>query len=118
MRLSPVQNIVKTIGTKDNRVRIAILDTGVSKDHPDIAAAQRNGSIARYQGFPENLDPLQDKDGHGTQGASVLLKTAPDATLLVARVANDKRQIPDINDYSAVEKVTIVGCLCEVVPFG
>ena len=46
-----------------------------------------------YQGFPANLDPLQDKDGHGTHGASVLLKTAPNATLLVVRVANDKRQI-------------------------
>ena len=60
----------------------------------------------QYQGFPENL-PLQDKDGHGTHGASVLLKTAPHATLLVARVADDNREILAIDNYSGVEKVNI-----------
>ena len=54
-----------------------------------IAEFIRNGSIAQYQGFPDNLDPLHDKDGHGTHGASVLLKTTPHATLLVARVNDD-----------------------------
>ena len=76
----------------------------MSKAHPNIAKSLRDGSVVAYRGFPENLDPLQDKNGHGTHGASVLLKTAPHATLLVARVADDEGQIPAINDYSAVEK--------------
>ena len=75
--------------------------------YPDIAKFLRNGSIAQYQGFPENLDPLQDKDGHGTHGASVLLQTAPHATLLVAWVADDNREIPAIDNYSAVETVNV-----------
>ncbi len=106
-QLSCVQRIIQAIEVDDSRVCVTLLDTGVSRGYPDIAEFIRNGSIAQYQGFPDNLDPLHDKDGHGIHGVSVLLKTAPHATLLVAWVADDNREIPAIDNYSAVETVNV-----------
>ena len=88
----------------------------MNEEHPDISEAKKKGLIAASQGFPENLDPLKDKDGHGTHVASVLLKTAPNAALLIARVADNKRQIPQINDYSAVEKASTSKFITNVRP--
>jgi len=78
------------------RVRIAILDTGVDITHPQIHAAQ-----FRIKGYfststdisPEfvsnSLELVQDYHGHGTHGASVLLRTAPDAAIYVAKVTDN-----------------------------
>src|SRR5271169_158598 len=85
---------------KDNQkpVRVAILDSGVDATHPDIALALETKQIAAYKGFPESLDPLQDQHGHGTHGASVLMKTAPNVTLYVARMVDDEGEISEKND--------------------
>lgn len=85
---------------KDNqrRVRIAILDTGVDATHPQIQVAWDSNRIVAY--FPEStnstadsdtksLDQLRDEHGHGTHGTSVLLRTAPNASIYVARVADE-----------------------------
>lgn len=80
------------------RVRIAILDTGVDISHPKIRAAQDTNRIVAY--FPESadqtpdadskfLDPLRDLHGHGTHGTSVLLRTAPNAAIYIAKVADE-----------------------------
>ena len=42
---------------------------------------------------------------HGTRGASVLLETAPDALLLVARIFDDNGRMPHTENYSAVVEV-------------
>jgi subtilisin family serine protease len=100
-----IHGIVAVGQTDDNRVRIAILDSGIDARHPDMAQYINDGIIIRSQGFPSTLDPLADKDGHGTHGTSVLLKTAPHAALLIARVADDDRRIPDVHNYEEVAKV-------------
>ena len=87
-------------------VRVAILDSGVDATHPDISLALETKQIAAYKGFPESLNPLQDKHGHGTHGASVLMKTAPNATLYVACMVDDKGEISEKNDYLNTVKVT------------
>jgi len=73
--------------------------------------AIERGSIGddRCQGFPN--DPYHhskaDKHGHGTYVASVLLKTAPDVSLYIARVFNDVGRLcdGDHDDYSEIAKV-------------
>jgi subtilisin family serine protease len=81
------------------RVHVAILDSGVDATHPDIVLALETKQIAAFKGFPESLNPLQDQHGHGTHGASVLMKTAPNATLYIARIVDDKGKISEKNDY-------------------
>jgi subtilisin family serine protease len=101
-----VHRIVAQSQTDDNRAIIAILDTGINAQHPEMEQYIKNGIIIHSQGFPSTLDPFADKEGHGTHGTSVLHKTAPHAALLIARVADDNRGIPDIDNYAEVAKVT------------
>ena len=86
-------------------VKIAILDTGIDFSHTEF---QQYGIKAHNcKGFPESLDPLRDRSGHGTHGASVLLKTAlPQTQLFVARVADDYGRITPDKDYEAVVNVS------------
>ena len=84
---------------KDDPVSVAILDSGVDATHPDIALALETKQITAFKGFPESLNPLQDQHGHGTHGASVLMKTAPNAILYVARMVDDQGEISEKDDY-------------------
>jgi subtilisin family serine protease len=82
---------------KDNQkqVRIAILDTGVDITHPQIQAARDANRIVAY--FPESTDrtpdSFQDKHGHGTHGTSLLLRTAPNAAIYIAKVTDEDEKL-------------------------
>ncbi|MDT0341353.1 S8 family serine peptidase [Streptomyces litchfieldiae] len=75
-------------------VTIAVLDSGISEDHPDLA-----GKVAAAEVFSEAPD-TEDHRGHGTHVASIAAGTgahadgaytgvAPGATLLNGKVLND-----------------------------
>jgi len=86
------------------RVRVAILDTGVDITHPDMQAAlERNQLVAR--GFPASLDPFRDRHGHGTHGVSVILKTAPNVVVYIARMVDDDGKIMEEGEYLETVKV-------------
>jgi len=84
-----------------------MIDTGINAHHPEMVKHIRNRSITFWKGFPNHLNPLKDKSGHGTHGASVLLKTAPNAELLVARVFDDNGKMPYRDKYPDVVEVLI-----------
>ena len=95
---------------KDNqkRVRIAILDTGVDITHPQIQAAQFriNGYFSNSTDIPpksvsNSIELVQDYHGHGTHGVSVLLRTAPDAAIFVAKVTDNDGNL----NYDQIVKV-------------
>ncbi|WP_326686814.1 S8 family serine peptidase [Streptomyces sp. NBC_01795] len=70
-------------------VKVAVLDSGVEKDHPALAGKVTTG--------PDFLkDGLQPGDprwgGHGTAMASDVLKVAPKASILSVRVIDDKKE--------------------------
>ena len=77
------------------RVRIAVLDTGIDINHPEIAA--RSGriieSICEIPGLENQGN--EDKSGHGTHVALLLLQTAPAADVYVARVFEDGTKVTD-----------------------
>jgi hypothetical protein len=102
-QLETVHRIVDE-NRKDNHraVRVGILDTGIDSTHSEISQATM---IKECKGFPDSLDPCKDKIGHGTHGASVFLKTAPQASLYIARVVDDQKRIAPDNDYQAVVDV-------------
>lgn len=94
-------------GTKSgDRVKVAILDTGVYFEHPDFRQARRLNVLHedRCRGFPSQLNARLDKNGHGTHCTSVLLRTAPCIDLYVARVFDDYGKIPD-DDYEGIVEV-------------
>ena len=83
---------------KEKAVRIAILDTGVDFTHPQIQAARLAKRIVAY--FPESTEKnrhsefnsaqfYQDSHGHGTHVTSVLLRTAPNARIYIAKVTEN-----------------------------
>ncbi|WP_316524125.1 S8 family serine peptidase [Kitasatospora brasiliensis] len=81
-------------------VKVAVLDSGIDRGHPDVAGSLGETSdFTGPVGTPVNADP----DGHGTHVASIVAGTgaasdgrfkgvAPDAELLVGRVLNDEGQ--------------------------
>jgi len=98
-------------------IKVAVIDTGVNFGHREIQTAIQNGNIRKEhcQGFPSdpNHDPTADKNGHGTYVASVLLRTAPDVSLYIARAFNDAGRPRDRNDYKELANV----CVSEHFPF-
>jgi len=101
-RLGGIHDFIETSHAK---VRIAMLDTGINASHPEMAERKSNGSIADCEGFPGDLNPLEDLSGHGTHGASVLFKTAPNAILFVAKVFDDNGKMPYSKDNIAIVEV-------------
>jgi subtilisin family serine protease len=80
-----------------HRVRIAILDTGISIDHPEIAEqivelgtdfAGGNGTgVAQANGIDDDGDGLIDESAdHGTFVAGIISLVAPEAQLIPVRV--------------------------------
>ena len=93
----------------DPKIRVAILDSGIDQTHTDIKNNLSHPgeikSIHAWKGFPSSLDPLQDPTGHGTHGASVLLKAAPHSELYVARITDDNGEIPSEGNFISILKV-------------
>jgi subtilisin family serine protease len=90
--LLPVEDITPDWawgGTTGKGVRVAVVDSGVDADHPEIA-----GRVAGYVDVavgPEGevvLDeaPHEDTSGHGTACAGLILGVAPEAELYSVRV--------------------------------
>jgi subtilisin family serine protease len=97
-------------------VKVAIIDTGIYWQHPEFKKHIAEGALSkrRCEAFPKphkpcdvtlTLDPCDDKHGHGTHAASVLLQTAPDIELYIARVADDTGNIIKDNDYEGIVEV-------------
>lgn len=91
---------VQATGITGNNVRVAILDTGIDNDHPELA-----GKVALIQNFTS--DDLQDLAGHGTHVAGTIagqgfkefddrggtnraLGVAPGVEFVIAKVCNNE----------------------------
>jgi major intracellular serine protease len=79
--------------TRGEGVRVAVLDTGVEANHPDLA-----GSIDDARDFTGSRFGSEDRVGHGTHVAGTIaarqndqgvVGVAPDCRLLVAKVLGD-----------------------------
>lgn len=88
---------------------MAILDTGIYFEHPEFSQARSMKVLHedRCKEFPSQLNPRLDKNGHGTHCTSVLLRTAPNIDLYVARVFDDYGKIPGDNYEGIVEVISL-----------
>ena len=106
-------------------IKVAILDTGI--DRNDIAIRHAMATLSgvsggtknnatpcpaiserNCRGFPKTLDPLEDKNGHGTCCAALLLRTAPNVELFIGRVVGDDKKLDRENDYNETVKVSLM----------
>ncbi|KIZ13278.1 S8 family peptidase [Streptomyces natalensis] len=70
-------------------ITVAVLDSGVMKDHPAVAGRVTTGPDY----FKDGLHPGDSRWGsHGTAMASDVLKVAPKAHILSVRVIDDKKE--------------------------
>ncbi|KAL2835990.1 peptidase S8/S53 domain-containing protein [Aspergillus pseudoustus] len=95
----------------DERIRIAVLDTGIDLKHADFKNPRTKMFTREFQSQPakEKLaqidrikayrnfhiarnDEVDDLDGHGTQVAGIILRLAPNADLYIARVCAGKNR--------------------------
>lgn len=76
-------------------VKVAVLDTGVDTDHPDLQGLAADG--ANIRSFVPSEPTIEDVDGHGTHVAGTIASqldasprygVAPNCTLLVGKVLN------------------------------
>jgi len=65
------------LGFDGTGIKIAIIDTGVDFNHPDLAGFESNGKIAGGYDFVDNDDIPNDTAGHGTQVAGILVASKP-----------------------------------------
>ncbi|MBO8188663.1 S8 family peptidase [Streptomyces spirodelae] len=81
--------------TKGEGIKVAVLDSGVEKNHPALAGKVTTGPDFLKDGL-EPGDPRWG--GHGTAMASDVLKVAPKAHILSVRVIDDKKE-HDADDW-------------------
>lgn len=74
------------------RIRIAIIDTGIDNEDIHVEIARDVGRIkdCNCRGFVKDADDYQDRHGHGTRVARLILQLAPSAELYIAKISNDK----------------------------
>src|SRR5438045_5837063 len=87
--LEKVREEMNATRKRQKPVKVAILDTGIDVSQPEISK-NLNKKIMRWQSFPELSEPLKDPNGHGTYLACVLMRTAPNAVLYIARIFDEK----------------------------
>ena len=88
-------DIPRIAGIDGAGIEIAVIDTGVDYNHPDLFGWGPDGKvIGGYNFIQENELPL-DKNGHGTQVAGIIaadgkkLGVAPKAKILAYKVSED-----------------------------
>lgn len=89
-------DVWRSYDTQGGGVRVAVLDTGVDPDHPDIQLRRENWAAFGTDGSERSVPPFDD-NGHGTHvsgtatggnSTGTWIGVAPNSTLLHAKVAN------------------------------
>jgi hypothetical protein len=84
------KKLPKKSKNKDDRIKIAVLDTGIDLENLTIS-----GWTGQIRCWPSNPS-CKDTNGHGTQVAYLLLRLAPHAMLRISKVA-DSQNLADAN---------------------
>ncbi|KAF3926614.1 M-protease [Arthrobotrys entomopaga] len=72
------------------KIRIAVLDSGVDDSDGTVKFAIRTKRIVERRSWVGNQSDCQDTYGHGTHVTRLLLQTAPEAAIYVAKICNGK----------------------------
>ncbi len=91
-------------------IKVAVIDTGVDFNHPDLLGWGPDGKVIGGYNFIEEDKPPLDKNGHGTQVAGVIAAdgqakgVAPKAKILAYKVSEDGEGVSSDLIIRAIEK--------------
>jgi len=91
-------------------IKIAIIDTGIDFNHPDLFGWGPDGKVIGGYNFIQEGQPPLDNNGHGTQVAGVIaadgevVGVAPKAKILAYKVSEDGEGVSSELIVKAIEK--------------
>ncbi|WP_082152419.1 S8 family serine peptidase, partial [Candidatus Rhodobacter oscarellae] len=103
-------DIPRTDGIDGSGIRVAIIDTGVDFNHPDLFGWGNDGKVVGGYNFIRESQPPMDTNGHGTQVAGVIAADgeisgiAPKAKILAYKVSEDGEGVSSELIIKAIEK--------------
>ena len=102
--------IPRTNGLDGSGVKVAVIDTGVDFNHPDLLGWGPDGKVIGGYNFIQTNQLPMDKNGHGTKVAGIIaadgsiLGIAPKAKILAYKVSEDGEGVSSELITSAIEK--------------
>ncbi len=103
-------DIPKLEGIDGRGIKVAVIDTGVDFNHPDLFGWGPNGKVVGGYNFIQEGKPPLDTNGHGTQVAGVIaadgqLKgVAPKAKILAYKVSENGEAVSSDLIIKAIDK--------------
>ncbi|WP_185736680.1 S8 family serine peptidase [Candidatus Nitrosopumilus sp. SW] len=103
-------DIPRIQGIDGTGINIAIIDTGVDFNHPDLFGWGPDGKVVGGYNFIQEGQPPMDNNGHGTQVAGVIaadgqaVGVAPKAKILAYKVSEDGEGVSSDLIIKAIEK--------------
>ena len=103
-------DIPRAEGIDGTGIRVAIIDTGVDFNHPDLFGWGNDGKVVGGYNFIREDQPPMDTNGHGTQVAGVIAADgeitgiAPKAKILAYKVSEDGEGVSSELIIRAIEK--------------
>ena len=97
-------------GINGSGIKIAVIDTGVDFNHPDLFGWGEDGKVVGGFNFIQKGQPPLDTNGHGTQVAGVItadgqiVGIAPKAKILAYKVSEDGEGVSSDLIIKAIEK--------------
>ena len=102
--------ILRIDGINGDGIKIAVIDTGVNFNHPDLLGWGPDGKVIGGYNFIQENEPPLDTNGHGTQVAGVIaadgqiIGIAPKAKILAYKVSEDGEGVSSELIIRAIEK--------------
>ena len=103
-------DIPRLEGIDGNGIIIAVIDTGVDFNHPDLLGWGPDGKVIGGYNFIQEGEPPLDTNGHGTQVAGViaadgqLIGVAPKAKILAYKVSENGEAVSSDVIIKAIDK--------------
>ena len=103
-------DIPRMDGIDGTGIKIAVIDTGVDFNHPDLFGWGPDGKVIGGYNFINEDEPPMDNNGHGTQVAGVIAADgqikgiAPKAKILAYKVSEDGEGVSSDLIIKAIKK--------------
>ncbi|MDO8640042.1 MAG: S8 family serine peptidase, partial [Nitrosarchaeum sp.] len=103
-------DIPRLEGIDGNGIKIAVIDTGVDFNHPDLFGWGPDGKVIGGYNFIQESEPPLDTNGHGTQVAGIiaadgqLVGVAPKAKILAYKVSENGEAVSSDLIIKAIDK--------------